>query len=327
MLKIPYLSTKFQPHLGSKFQGSNVCNASWADIVWAAITVGKAERSHLLRFGKYSLFELVYRTSILFANLREDNSYIKASSAYKALDPSEKGAISYFLGITAAKLLAEKYLGVPWLMHLDVYRSQLSPILSAKKIKPDLVGLNLTRNWVVIEAKGRSGNLINNVIPKAKKQTRKLRRISGAYPSYRIALACYFQSKTFKIAWEDPDGYDKEAKDISLSVNDLLANYYDPFVHLFNEKQGQTESFTLGRQVFSTFRVDDSDLVLGIDINILNKKPSEEIIELLTDQAHHPIGRLEDNTKIGADGILVKLGDTWKKENMQQEPQSRQISI
>src|SRR3712207_7091622 len=46
---------------------------------------------------------------------------------------------SYFLGLTFAKLFAEQYLNVPWLMHLDVYRDSLQPYSVNSSARPDLV--------------------------------------------------------------------------------------------------------------------------------------------------------------------------------------------
>jgi hypothetical protein len=42
--------------------------------VWAAISVGKAQASHMLRFGFYSMFELLFRASIIFANLKRTHA-------------------------------------------------------------------------------------------------------------------------------------------------------------------------------------------------------------------------------------------------------------
>jgi len=97
MLKVPYQSESFPYHFGSEFRGSNICNCTWHELIWAAITVGKADRLHLLRYGRHSIFELIYRSSIIFSNLKQDGKgFIRRSNVYGALDPSEKGAISYF---------------------------------------------------------------------------------------------------------------------------------------------------------------------------------------------------------------------------------------
>lgn len=48
--------------------------------------------------------------------------------------------MNYFLGMTFCKLFAAKLLNTPWLLHLDVFRPTLNPVLSGRS-RPDLVGL------------------------------------------------------------------------------------------------------------------------------------------------------------------------------------------
>ncbi len=144
MPDIPYNSIAFPARLGPNFVDPSVCNCTWAEIVWAAISVGRRERVHLLRFGWPSWYEMLYRSAIIWSNLvQNSNARLRRSFAYDALDPSEKGAISYFLGLTIAKLFAERYLHVPWLSHLDVYWSTLKPLMYGNTgSRPDLVGQN-----------------------------------------------------------------------------------------------------------------------------------------------------------------------------------------
>ena len=138
MPRLTYYAKNFPASYGALLSGTNSLNFGWPELLWAAISVGRGELLHLLRHGAFSEFEMAYRAAILFANLRETGSGdLERSAAYRGLDPSEKGAISYFMGLTVAKLFADRLLNVPWLMHLDVYRKKLSPIHGAAK--PDLV--------------------------------------------------------------------------------------------------------------------------------------------------------------------------------------------
>lgn len=74
------------------------------------LTVGRRKlrltsyNSERIRRGK-----TIWRLTIVWANLREEaNAWIVRSDAFLGLNPSEKCAISYFLGLTVAKLLAER---------------------------------------------------------------------------------------------------------------------------------------------------------------------------------------------------------------------------
>lgn len=105
MLSILYLVEDFPPKHSPVVIGEGILATPMPAHVWAAISVGKRQLSHLTLHGLYSLFEMAYRGAMIFANLREGaDGNILRSSAYEGLDPSEKGAISYFIGVILAKL-------------------------------------------------------------------------------------------------------------------------------------------------------------------------------------------------------------------------------
>ena len=84
-----------------RVNGTQQIHVSWSQIVHAAITVGRRGLRDVWRHGQHSWFEMNYRAFMLCANLQTSHSdHIIKTSAYKSLDPSEKSAISYFLGLT-----------------------------------------------------------------------------------------------------------------------------------------------------------------------------------------------------------------------------------
>ena len=157
------------PHL----VGTHELAISWAELNWAAQTVGKAEEDVGLH-GIYSLFEAAYRTTIVWANLMESGTgRLVKTPSYNALDPSEKGAVSYYLGLTFAELFAYRRLHVPWLLHFDIYGDEHDAYLEGEA-KPDLIGLSEAGDWIVYEAKGRTGGLLNSIMDDAKEQAGKI---------------------------------------------------------------------------------------------------------------------------------------------------------
>src|SRR5258708_24977418 len=106
--------------------------------------------------------------------------------------------------MTLAKLFANRLLSVPWMMHLDVYRQQLQPVLSGRS-KPDFVGLNSNNDWVVIEAKGRTNDFEESVLQTAKAQTQKLATIQGTRPVLRVATLAYFAAGNLELVMRDPE--------------------------------------------------------------------------------------------------------------------------
>ncbi len=320
---IPYSSDKFPGHLGVNFQGQNTLACTWTDINWAAVTVGKANWSHVTQFGIYSIFERIYRTYLNYSNLTQsNNNHISHSNAFNFLDPSEKGAFSYFLGLTSAKLMAEKYLNIPWLMHLDVYRNQLNPVLTSGKAKPDLVGYDINGNWITIEAKGRSGRFDSKIFNKAKNQAKNLVRIAGNPLLLQIALECHFQRGFLEICWEDPEDSSMEGYELDISLNDFLSDYYNPFIKLVHVKKHYSKIININDNEFEFIIVNfkDIDIKIGIYNELIDHNYSS-----IKDNAKQfmAYSKKNENSKIGIDGVFIELGNSWIEEKMKKEPHKR----
>src|ERR1017187_3580308 len=87
MPKLIYTATGFPNGSPPALSGSHSLDVAWSELVWAAISVGRAGMRQLLQFGIYSAFEIVYRTALMYANLRETPSeHLTRSDAYNALD-------------------------------------------------------------------------------------------------------------------------------------------------------------------------------------------------------------------------------------------------
>ena len=59
------------------------------------------------------------------ACLRSSMGTVVQTKVYEMSDPSEKTSISFYLGMTLAKLFSEKLFGVSKLLHFAVYKGQL----------------------------------------------------------------------------------------------------------------------------------------------------------------------------------------------------------
>lgn len=336
MLKVPYTSSGFSATYGSALSGNKVCQCSWPRIIHAAVTVGKAERPHLFRYGAYSRFEIISRASLIYANLMENSvGHVLHTDVNRALDPTEKGYVSYFLGLTTAKMLAGQYLRVPWLMHLDVYRDYLLPLPPAgslSKEKPDLVGRDLAGRWVVLEAKGRSGGLTPGLLEKAKDQTRNLSTVRGNAIDLRVALASYFKKDRLSVKWEDPVEPKEDAPQLDISVDQLLREYYRPFFLLFSQEQ-ESDTLELNGRAYRTVRIADADLVIGINVPILEALREErldqvenlarELARTNTSPGANSALEADEATFLGDDGILVRAGVRWNSVLMSHEPEKR----
>lgn len=220
----------FGKYWGKHLTAPSYIEFTWAELCKAAITVGRRSWKDVLLYGNHSAFEILWRLAMLRSNLVEDAAgYLRPSKAFEALDPSEKGAVSFFLGMCFSKLIVEKLFGVPWLLHLDVYRSTLNPRL-AFKTRPDFVGIDANQQWIVVESKGRSWSLPNKTMAKAKEQTRSLRNINGELPVLKVAIGSCFSTKKMNAKLWDPEEYDENAEDLEIDSNQLIRAYYSPIV-------------------------------------------------------------------------------------------------
>ena len=156
MINISYITEDFPA--GRLTNGSARLQVTWDEILWAAITVGRPNRHYVFMHGDASAYEAIFRWSLVRMSLEQYGSrrlYLQRTNAAKTLDPTEKGAVSYFLGMTFCKLFATKLLNTPWLLHLDVFGHQLNAVLNSRS-RPDLVGMEqATGGWHAFECKGR----------------------------------------------------------------------------------------------------------------------------------------------------------------------------
>ena len=115
----------------------------------------------------------------------------------RSLDPSEKGAVNYFLGMATCKLFAAKLLDAPWLLHLGVFRPLLNPQLNGRS-RPDLLGETLSGRWLAFESKGRASPPAAAAKDKAKAQAQRIP------VTYHIGGITYFKNDSLQFFWRDP---------------------------------------------------------------------------------------------------------------------------
>ena len=93
---IDYESEDFPAQRGIRSFGQ--LRLTWDDILWAAVTVGRPKLYYVFRHGEASLFEAIFRWSLIRMALEQRGCNLYRTDAFKSLDPTEKGAVNY-LGI------------------------------------------------------------------------------------------------------------------------------------------------------------------------------------------------------------------------------------
>lgn len=321
MPKIAYSASDFPQNMGPRLQGNHQIDVTWFDIIWAAVSVGKIDLNDMLGHSHFSIDEFRYRMFIVRANLWESGNYIYRSPAYDSLDPTEKGAISYFMGMTFGKLIGLFLFNVPWLVHL--YKLTPSSIGTLPgRSRPDLVGRDRSGDWIVLEAKGRSGGFDNPALDHAKHQVSQIRTINSQSPHLRVASELYFYD-SLNISIVDPEETIPESFDIEAN-QDLFETYYKPFLSLLHIPSRKLELNKL-----PYFFVDYPNL--GISIGLWVDIPKISTIDSLGELETLGESRLilldisekEYGYAVYPDGIAIALDARWAKDVMEKTPTER----
>jgi hypothetical protein len=307
-IEIDYESEGFPP--GSSVpNGSRTLVTNWDDLLWAAVTVGRPNRQYVFQHGMSSMYEALFRWSLVRMALEQSgpNAYrLRRTTAARTLDPSEKGAVNYFLGLAICKLFADKVLQAPWLMHLDVFRPQLNAVLTGRS-RPDLVGEFSTGGWLVLECKGRLSAPSTEAKNKAKDQAGRVTSINGTQPLLRVGGIAYFRSDVLRFYWQDPPPDSARLKQIEIYVEDPdWRYYYQPLLDLIHSQPDFYKRMLIEPILMP---VDGLDIQIGILPRVLH------LLEEANWRAARHFAResIEEPGNAGyhADGIKVVSGPTW----------------
>jgi hypothetical protein len=259
---LSYEARKFSRPLNEPASGR--LSLPLGELLWGAVTVGATPIS--MGGTARPLVELCWRAALAAASLEADASgHWAMTDGYWRLDPSEKRAVSYFLGMTQAKVMCHRLLHAPHLVHLDAFLALIGQ--TTRTSRPDLVGLSLPAMDVTIavEAKGRTRGLDDEVIRKAKEQARSLPGVLSTSSALRVASVAYFDAQwRWRAFLEDPPGPVQPLN--SLTPATLMAAYYRPMVAaLLETPQGQIRE----DGAMTTAQLPGIDLVLGIPRGIV----------------------------------------------------------
>ncbi|MBA4159954.1 MAG: hypothetical protein H0X65_21170 [Gemmatimonadetes bacterium] len=328
--------------MGQQLQVPATIDCEWSDILRAAITVGRRNAQAVFAHGQHSVFEANYRAYMVKANLTEDqNAELVRTRAYQDLDPTEKGAVSYFLSMGLVKLLCEHFFGVPWLVHLDNFDRDLDPPLG-RGSRPDLIGQDANGEWVVVEVKGRSNDLPTALLGDGKLQCTMVQRVEGRIPLLRIVGGVYFKEHKVQTIFRDPDRKEARPSDLKINRARLLREYYTPLLDAV-ERGEDTKVEVHADRRYRVARFPSLDFELGVDedVALAGNQESDTAFLEQAQKAVRPVpssiaepradqiktaekpsvqifrtrstvsAGVPRSTSLGVDGTLIRLGPTW----------------
>lgn len=291
--------------------GSGILTTSWNELLWSAITVGRPNRHYVFKHGLASKYEALFRLSLIRMALEQRGPLarrLRRTAAARTLDPSEKGAINYFLGLTICKLFAARLLDARWLLHLDVFRPRLNPVLTGRS-RPDLVGEMASGGWVALECKGRVSAPDAKTKSKAKAQAQRLVRVNGVSPTFQIGGIAYFRNEVLQFFWRDPEPNPNVRHSIEVGLqSELWRHYYTPILDLI---QSDPSHFERMKQEPFLIRVEHADIQIGIQPEVLRALVQSHWQEARS-LAQNVQGPTE-NQHYQADGVAIVAGESWQR--------------
>lgn len=236
------------------------------DLIHAVITCGMPSFYCHARAISRRKSELDYKMAAIQFALDEQpdtkdstRNVLVLSDRLRDLDSTERGALSYYIGMFFTKLISKKIFHVQYLVHLSIAERYHTISLQDKQSKrrPDLIGHNLhSGEYSVFEAKGRlrfSGTTLND----AYDQVQRVKYICGDEPSLRVANLMYFQEKdkrkkVLQSLIKDPES----TGDLSINFppEKILQQYYQPVYELVNELRAAETSYYSPSQDFYSAR-------------------------------------------------------------------------
>lgn len=280
------------------------------------------------------MLELCWRAKLVEANLQVQANRWCRSDGYDRLDGSEKGAVSYFHGMTMAQVACDEMLNVPSLVHLDRVLEALGK--KTKASRPDFLGVHPLFNTpsVAVEAKGRTNEKDQKALDKAKIQAKKLPVITGVGATMAVASMSYFDVEggssgvpVWRCRLEDPP---RQRTRDEIARTALIALHYQPLVRAVagstREQRGEFSRWelpSLDAWLWLPSGLVEVGASLGdaVDLSQLEATGAaleEQLAALYQRESLNqwadvdPDKRSRNMLYMGANGVGLELGDSWE---------------
>jgi hypothetical protein len=300
-------------------------NVGMARLVWAATTIGTTPFGPRLHAGR--ALEVQWRAAMIRAAIEPYGGILGRSLRYSRLDPSEKGAVSFFLGQAQAKVFAHDFFRVSRFVHYDSYLVHLGR--PRRKTRPDFIGFFGTHVAIGVEAKGRSLGYTSALISKAKTQARSLPVIAGHPASSTYVHVACFDYDHWCAYLEDPP---RQRRVPIVDPAILTLVYYLPIVNAVRVRDPHAVDLDEADVSYLRAFFPEADLYISVRADIAELVPTDEertaraddgqktaalydlVLRLDEEQLeldNAPTPPENSRVFVGADGVSVELGSSW----------------
>jgi hypothetical protein len=258
---------------------------------------------HAFAFALHKIFALESVIEI------DDQGTLQLPDHYEDLDQSEKGVLSYWLGMCVTKVVSAEILDVPWPVHLQHMMKAIRIFMKDKQF-PDYVGIDSKNNWHVIEAKCFQTEPGRIHRARWEKQVDSVDMISDMFPDTRSYCLTRLKPHIL-IELTDPDDETKKRKtNLPIKPEQLQKFYYQPYLDLFSAELNYTDNIDNNRMLYKSIGFDSLNKIkysIAVERSILEGVLRNELIKKTT-----PI--LQDDWYLGSDGIALKKESTTEAD-------------
>ena len=270
----------------------------------AAITVGANSYASALGSSLSSFAFALHKVMALLTVIKFSDGEIILPPEYGALDQSEKASLGYWIGMAMCKLVADKILEIPQLLHVSSLSDQISWVEAGSRSAPDLVGQDRSNLWHVMEAKARQRRPSSKNRKAWKMQAGRVASISGEPPATNSYCLTLIQSPYSVELVDPPAENDQHALSLDISPQAYFWAYYQPFLEFLNQRN--EDLAVEGQIVYRPAAYDPMTGLtyeIGIFREILDRFQRNQIeIPRLFETSN------TDTVYVGSDGIAVRYG-------------------
>ncbi len=295
-----------------------------AELVRCAVTLGYPNPAATVApVGTTQWWANVFRMSLIRGYLDHQHpDRLFRSAVYDDADRSEKGAVSYYLGLVAAKLLAERLLGAVQVWHYDKYR----PLLTNPgrlSTRPDLLAESDSADRFLIEAKGRTNGYTAALVASAKRQAQAVTSSRPGSVMAEIASVAWMSDQGWAVRFDDPPS-GTVLRDGEEAMEELRRSYYDDLAgHVIATRDRGDRVSVVAESTEDDVRTYEGVYEPGVDVylalrtDVLEQRRPLSADAVAPDPEPQDPGRTlldRDGRKwsLGRDGVAVRLGETWR---------------
>lgn len=295
-----------------------------AELVRCAVTLGYPNPAATVAPpGTTQWWANVFRMSLIRGYLDHQHpDRLFRSAVYDNADRSEKGAVSYYLGLIAAKLLAERLLGAVQVWHYDSYR----PLLTNPgrlSTRPDLLAESISGDRFLIEAKGRTNGYASALVASAKGQAQAVTSSTSGSVMAEVASVAWMSDQGWAVRFDDPP-VSTTLRDNDGTMEELRRSYYDDLAGYVIAARDRSERVSVTAEstqddvrTYEGVYEPGLDVYLALRTDVLEQRQPPRLDTVALDLEPQDPGRtLLDRGghkwSLGRDGVAVRLGETWR---------------